>query len=83
MAYRVAKAALNQVTMTFAREFEKQGRKATVVNMEPDFVATRSTGHDFVDDMDTCIAVLFKGMQAITNEDNDHSISWSGNRLRY
>jgi NAD(P)-dependent dehydrogenase (short-subunit alcohol dehydrogenase family) len=83
MAYRVAKTALNQVTMTFARDFEKQGRKVTVVNVEPGFVATRLTGYDFVDDMDTCIAGLVKGIQAITNEDNGQFISWSGNRLRY
>lgn len=83
MAYRVAKTALNQVTMTFARDFEKEGRKVTTVNMEPGFVSTRLTGYDFVDDMDTCIAGLVKGIEAITKEDNGQFISWSGDRLRY
>lgn len=44
MAYRAAKAAANQVTVTLAREWEKEGRNVTIVCMEPGFLFTRLTG---------------------------------------
>jgi NAD(P)-dependent dehydrogenase (short-subunit alcohol dehydrogenase family) len=83
MAYRVAKCALNQVTVTFARDFEKEGRNVTVVAMEPGFLPTRLTEYDFVNDMETSIAGLVKGIEGITKEDNGQFIEWSGKRLRF
>ncbi|KAF7878853.1 hypothetical protein EAF04_000056 [Stromatinia cepivora] len=41
MAYRAAKSALNQITMTYARELEKEGKNITFVCMEPGFLPTQ------------------------------------------
>lgn len=83
MAYRVAKAALNQVMVTYVREFEKEGRNVTLVNVEPGFLPTRLTDYDSVDDMDTSIAGLMKVIQGLTKEDSGSFIEWSGKRLRF
>ncbi|KUJ16431.1 NAD(P)-binding protein [Mollisia scopiformis] len=83
MAYRVAKASLNQVMVTFAREFENEGQNITVVCVEPGFLPTRLTGYDFVDDMDTSIASLMKVIQELKKEDSGSFIEWSGKRLRF
>ncbi|OAL53779.1 NAD(P)-binding protein [Pyrenochaeta sp. DS3sAY3a] len=83
MAYRVAKAAANQMTVTLAREWEKEGRKVTVVCMEPGFVATRLTGWDFVDDMDTCIAGIVKVVDGLQQSDNASFIKWDGSKIPF
>ncbi len=46
MAYRVAKAALNQGAVTMARKWEKEGRKVTMICVEPGYVPTRLTRWD-------------------------------------
>ncbi len=43
MAYRVAKAALNQGAVTMAREWEKEGRNVTMICVQPGYVPTRLT----------------------------------------
>lgn len=83
MAYRMAKTALNQGTVTMAREWEKEGRKLTMVNVEPGFISTRLTGWDGVDDMTTCIAGLMRVFKDITPQDNGALIKWDGNRIPY
>ncbi|KAF2181563.1 short chain dehydrogenase [Zopfia rhizophila CBS 207.26] len=83
MAYRVAKAAANQVTVTFAREWEKEGTNVTIVCMEPGFVATRLTGYDAEDDMETCIAGMMNVIESLTPEDNGRFIKWDGSKLTF
>ncbi|KAK4675300.1 hypothetical protein QC764_512670 [Podospora pseudoanserina] len=83
MAYRMAKTALNQGTVTMAREWEKEGRKLTMVNVEPGFISTRLTGWDGVDDMTTCVAGLMRVFKDITPQDNGTLIKWDGNRIPY
>lgn len=61
----------------------KEGTSVTVVNMEPGFLPTRLTEYDFVDDMETSIAGLVKGVETLTKENNDQFIEWSGRGLRY
>lgn len=83
LAYRVGKCALNQVTVTLARDFEKEGRNVTVVVMEPGFVPTRLTEYDSVDDMDTCIAGLTEQIEKLTKESNGQFIQWTGERVPF
>jgi NAD(P)-dependent dehydrogenase (short-subunit alcohol dehydrogenase family) len=83
MAYRVAKCALNQGAVTMAREWEKEGRKVTMVCVEPGFLSTRLTGWDGEDDMDTCIAGLMKVFKALTPQDNGAFIKWDGSRIPF
>ncbi|KAJ8069653.1 hypothetical protein OCU04_000086 [Sclerotinia nivalis] len=83
MAYRAAKSALNQVTMTYARELEKEGKNITFACMEPGFLPTRLTEYDSVDYMETCIAGIVKVVEGLTMADNGQFIEWSGKRLQY
>lgn len=83
MAYRVAKAALNQVTVTYAREFEKEGKNVTFVCLEPGFLPTKLTDWDSVDDMDTSIAGMMKVIEGLTLADSGQFIEWSGKRLQF
>lgn len=83
MTYHAAKSALNQVTMTFALELEKEGKNRTFVCMQPDFPPTRLTEYDFVDDVETCIAGVVEAIEGLTMADNGQFIEWSGKRLRF
>jgi NAD(P)-dependent dehydrogenase (short-subunit alcohol dehydrogenase family) len=83
MAYRIAKSALNQGAVTMAREWEQEGRKVTMVCVEPGFLSTRLTGWDGEDNMDTCIAGLMKVFNALTPQDNGAFIKWDGNRIPF
>lgn len=83
MAYRAAKSALNQMSVTMAREWEKEGRKSTIVCMEPGFLSTRLTGFKGEDDMDTCIAGIIKVTDGITPEDNGAFLKWDGSKIPF
>ncbi len=78
MACRTAKAALNQESVTMACEWEKEGRKTTIVCVEPGFLSTRLTGWDGEDDMETCIAGLMKVIEGVTPEDSGAFFKWDG-----
>lgn len=71
------------MTVTLARDFEKEGRNVTVVVMEPGFVPTRLTEYDSVDDMDTCIAGLTEQIEKLTKESNGQFIQWTGERVPF
>ncbi|KAH8714093.1 hypothetical protein GQ44DRAFT_625178, partial [Phaeosphaeriaceae sp. PMI808] len=83
MAYRATKAAANQVTVTLAREWEKEGRNVIIICMEPRSVATRLTDWDSVDDMNTCIAGIVKEVDGLQQSDNANSIKWDGSRIPF
>ncbi|KAK0715395.1 hypothetical protein B0H67DRAFT_580621 [Lasiosphaeris hirsuta] len=83
MAYRMAKAALNQGAVTMAREWEKEGRKVTVVCVDPGFISTRLTGWDGEDDMDTCIAGMMELIKGLTPRDNGAFFNWDGSRIPF
>lgn len=83
MAYRAAKAALNQMSVTMAREWEKEGRKSTIVCVEPGFLSTRLTGFDGEDDMDTCIAGIMNVIDGIAHGDSGAFLKWDGSRIPF
>lgn len=83
MAYRAAKTALNQISVTMAREWEEEGRKSTIVCMEPGFLSTRLTGFAGEDDMETCIAGIMKVIDGITYEDNGAFLKWDGSKIPF
>lgn len=83
MAYRAAKTALNQMSVTMAREWEKEGRKSAIVCMEPGFLSTRLTGFDGEDDMETCIAGILKVIDGITHGDSGAFLKWDGSRIPF
>lgn len=83
MAYRVAKSAANQITVTFAREWEKEGRDITIICMEPGFIATRLTGWDGVDEMGACVAGIVKVIDGLKPEDSGSFLKWDGSRIPF
>ncbi|KAM7182754.1 NAD(P)-binding protein [Rhypophila sp. PSN 637] len=74
MAYRVTKAALNQGA---------EGRKVTMVCIEPGFLSTRLTGWDGEDDMDTCIAGMMKLFKGLTPKDHGAFLIWDGTKIPF
>lgn len=66
-----------------AREWEPEGRKVTMICVEPGFPSTRLTGWDGEDDMDTCIARLMKVFKEITQKDNGAFFLWDGSRIPF
>ena len=83
MAYRVAKAALNQGAVTMAREWEKEGRNVTMICIEPGYVPTRLRRWEGDEDMDTCIAGLMELFKNITPEDSGGFFQWGGSKLLF
>ncbi|KAI1156112.1 hypothetical protein F4825DRAFT_446849 [Nemania diffusa] len=83
MAYRAAKAALNQNSVTLAREWEKEGRDLTIVCIEPGFLSTRLTNFDGEDDMETCISGVMKVIDSITHDHNGAFFKWDGSEIPY
>ncbi|KAH8768083.1 hypothetical protein F5883DRAFT_68372 [Diaporthe sp. PMI_573] len=83
LGYRAAKSALNQVSVTLAREWEKEGRKTTIVCVEPGFLSTRLTNFDGEDDMETCIDGLMKVFDGITPKDNGAFLKWDGTTIPF
>lgn len=83
LGYRAAKSALNQTSVTLAREWEKEGRKTTIVCVEPGFLSTRLTNFDGEDDMETCIAGLMKVFDGITPKDNGSFLKWDGTTIPF
>ncbi|KAK9439900.1 hypothetical protein VB005_04517 [Metarhizium brunneum] len=83
LAYRTAKCALNQVSVTLAREWESEGRKTTITYVEPGFLSTGLTGWDGEDDMETCITGLMKIISSISHEYNGAFLKWDGSKISF
>lgn len=83
MAYRTAKTALNQMSVTLATEWEKEGRKSTIVCMEPGFLSTRLTNFDGEDDMEECISGIMKVIDGISHKDNGAFVKWDGTTIPF
>ncbi|GAW19501.1 hypothetical protein ANO14919_089880 [Xylariales sp. No.14919] len=83
MAYRTAKAALNQNSVTLAREWEREGRDLTIVCVEPGFLSTRLTNFDGEDDMETCIRGVMDVIDGITRDDNGAFFKWDGSKIPF
>ncbi|KAJ8132812.1 hypothetical protein O1611_g807 [Lasiodiplodia mahajangana] len=83
MAYRAAKSALNQNSVTLAREWEKEGRDVTIVCIEPGFLPTRLTGFNAEDDMKTCISGVTKVIDSITRDQNGAFFKWDGSTIPF
>ena len=79
----MAKAALNQQTVTLAKEIEKSGQNIAVVSVNPGFVATRLTNFDFDDDMDTCIEGIARVIESVDMAKTGLFINWTGEVLDF
>ena len=77
----MAKAALNQQTITLAREMEKSGQNIAVISVNPGFVATRLTNFDFDDDMDNCIEGIARVIESVDMTKTGLFINWTGETL--
>ena len=79
----MAKAALNQQTVTLAKEMEKSGQNIAVISVNPGFVATRLTNFDFDDDMDTCIEGVARVIESVDMAKTGLFINWTGEILNF
>lgn len=71
------------VSVTMAREWEKEGRDVTIICVEPGFLSTRLTGWDGEDDMDTCIQGLVRVIDGVTSKDNGGFFKWDGSKIPF
>ena len=79
----MAKAALNQQTITLAREMQKSKQNIAVLSINPGFVATRLTNFDFDDDMDTCIEGVAKVIESADMAKTGQFLNWTGEVLDF
>ena len=79
----MAKAALNQQTVTLAKEMEKSGQNIAVISVNPGFVATRLTNFDFDDDMDTCIEGVARVIESVDMAKTGLFMNWTGEILNF
>lgn len=78
LAYRVSKAALNQVTVTLAKEWQRNGDEITAIALHPGYVATRMTQGRFRNEMVECIAGIVKVVENTTFGQTGTFVNWLG-----
>jgi len=81
--YRMAKAALNQFTVTLAKELKVEGSKIVVLSVNPGFLSTRLTNFDGEDDMDASIAGLVKIIEGADENKSGRFINWNEQEIPY
>lgn len=76
MAYRLAKTALNQQSMTLAQEFKDHGDNTTVLSLYPGYIPTKMTEYrgnvDMKEAVQGCVDVI-----------EDATVEMSGQYLNY
>lgn len=71
------------MSVTMAREWEKEGRKSTIVCVEPGFLSTRLTGFRGVDDVETCIAGIMRVIDGLTHKNSGAFLKWDGSHIAF
>lgn len=79
----MAKAALNQQTVTLAREMQKAEQNIAVLSLHPGFVATKLTDFDYDDDMDTCIEGMVRVIEGTDMSKTGQYVDWTGKTLEF
>lgn len=84
MAYRAAKAALYQMSVTMAREWEKEGRKSIIVCVDLNLHSASIPAYTGENDVERCIAFIAGVTNFIDGIGREHSgaiLNWVGSRM--
>ncbi len=76
LAYRISKAALNQLTVTMANEFKIAGDNIAVVSVYPGYVATKMTNYRHKNDMAECIEGIVKVVEGVDMSKTGTFVDW-------
>lgn len=83
IGYRMAKAALNQQTVTLARDFEHAGDGITVIALNPGYIATKMTGFKGVVDLVESVEKMTTIIEETTVEKSGHFFDYTGEELPF
>ena len=78
MAYRLAKSALNQQTMTIARELKNKGEKVNLMAVNPGWVPTRMTAGKGDTKIEDSVASMIKLVDEMALENTGQFRKWNG-----
>ena len=73
IAYLMAKAALNQMTVTLAQEYKDAADDIVILALDPGFIPTPTTGFKGTDDMD----------ERVGPEETGNFFDWTGEELPF
>ena len=81
IGYKMAKAALNQLTVTLANDFKAKDHPVGIVAFQPGYVKTRLTG--FMGDVDIVESVegMVEQLDDITPKGSPYFLDWKGETL--
>ncbi|KAL7951870.1 hypothetical protein V8C42DRAFT_356918 [Trichoderma barbatum] len=83
MAYRVSKAALNQVTMSLAMQMEMTKSKVIVVSIHPGYIPMRLTKNAGPDKMEVQISKIVKTIENLESSSNGGFMDAEGNAMDF
>lgn len=81
LGYRMSKTALNQQSVTMAKDIEKAGDKVAVVALYPGHLATRMTNYSCSNDMGESISGVVDVIESIDLTHTGTYVNWKGETL--
>jgi NAD(P)-dependent dehydrogenase (short-subunit alcohol dehydrogenase family) len=77
----MAKAALNQLTVTLANDFKKSGHPIGIVAFQPGYIKTKLTGYKGPIDINESVTGMVNLAETVTPEGSPYFLSWKGETL--
>lgn len=83
LSYRMAKAALNQQTVTIAHELRAADSKVIMLALDPGDVPTRLSRGNGKTDIDESVRGLVKIIETATLADSGSFLKWTGQKISF
>lgn len=81
IGYKMVKCALNQLTVTSANDFKKNGHPIGIVAFQPGYIKTKLTGFKGPVDIDESVTGMTNLIEKITPEGSPYFLSWKGETI--
>jgi NAD(P)-dependent dehydrogenase (short-subunit alcohol dehydrogenase family) len=78
MGYRMSKTALNQMSVTMAKEILSNDDNITVIALYPGHLATRMSNFSSSNDMETSITGVVDVIENVNIEQTGSYLNWEG-----
>ncbi|CAI6339803.1 unnamed protein product [Periconia digitata] len=83
IGYKMAKAALNQLTVTLANDFKKNNHPIGIVAFQPGYIKTKLTGFKGTVDIVESVTGRVNLSETITPEGSPYFLSWKGETMAW
>ena len=83
IGYRMAKAAMNQQTVTLARDYAHADEKITIIALNPGYIATKMTGFNRGVDMDDSVQKMVSIIEEAKLEDSGRFYDYTGEDIAF